>query len=1036
VKLIKPGMDSKQVIARFEAERQALAMMDHPNIARVLDAGTISGIRSQGSGVSRQGAGEGLLTPDSCLLTPESGQPYFVMELVKGVPITRYCDEHRLTPTQRLELCVPICEAVQHAHQKGVIHRDLKPSNVMIAQYDGKPVPKVIDFGVAKATGPKLTDKTLFTEFGVVVGTLEYMSPEQAELNQLDIDTRSDIYSLGVLLYELLTGTTPLEREHVKEAGLLEALRIIREDETQRPSDRLSTTKDLPTIAASRGLEPRKLSGLVRGELDWIVMKALEKDRNRRYESANALARDVQRYLAGEPVLAVPPSTSYRLRKFARKHRAALTTATAIVLLLVAGVAVSSWLAVQAIQAKAKTQKQLEQLKKGNAIITSIFAELDMRKVKAGTDPLEAVLARRLVKAADELEGEAVGDPLVVAELQARLGRSLYGLGHSREAIPLFARAVEARKAGLGADHPDTLASMHDLAVGYLAAGKGDLAVPLLEQTLKIRKVKFGADHPDTLSSMLNLAGAYQEVGKLDLAMPLFEETLRLRKAKLGADHRDTLTSMAALGEGYRTVGKLDLAVPLLEETLRLRKARLGADHYETLASMNGLVTGYLSAGKLDLAVRLSEETLKLRKDKLGLDHPHTLGSMANLASAYKVAGKLDLALPLFEETLKLRKAKLGAGHPDTLSSMGKLAEGYRAAGKLDLALPLFQETLKLMKAQRGVDHPDTLTCMNNLAVSYLARGKLDLAVALLEETVKIRKVKLGADHPDTLSSMHNLATGYRSTGKRDLALPLLEEILRIRKVKLGADHRHTLATMGTLGLFYKEAGKLDLALPLLEETVKVMKARLGVDYPDTLICMNNLALAYLAKGKLDLALPLLEETLKLSSGKLGAGHPQTLKRMNDLARIYQDVGKLGQSETWRRKWLAVVKDQSGSDSILYAGELAALGLNLLQQKKWNDAESVFRDCLAIRAKKQPDAWTTFNTQSLLGAALMGQKKYTEAEPLLIEGYAGMKQRAEKIPSPTKMHLAEAGQRLIALYEATGNKDAAAKWRKQLERKK
>jgi serine/threonine protein kinase len=309
VKLIKAGMDSKQVIVRFEAERQALALMDHANIARVLDGGTTS-----------------------------AGRPYFVMDLVKGVPITRYCDEHHLTPRQRLELFLPVCQAIQHAHQKGIIHRDIKPSNVLVALYDDKPVPKVIDFGVAKAAGQSLTDKTLVTGFGTIVGTLEYMSPEQAQINQLDIDTRSDIYALGVLLYELLAGSPPFSRKELERAGMLEMLRVIREQEPSKPSTKLSTAEGLPTLAANRGTEPAKLTKLVRGELDWIVMKALEKDRNRRYETANGFAADVQRYLADEPVQACPPSRTYRLKKFLRRNKGPVLAASLVLLALVGGI--------------------------------------------------------------------------------------------------------------------------------------------------------------------------------------------------------------------------------------------------------------------------------------------------------------------------------------------------------------------------------------------------------------------------------------------------------------------------------------------------------------------------------------------------------------------------------------------------------------------------------------------------------------------------------------------------------------------------
>ena len=358
VKLAKVGTDPRVVLARFEAERQALALMDHPNIARVLDAGA----------------------------TPE-GRPYFVMELVKGVPITRYCDDHRLTPRQRLELFVQVCHAVQHAHQKGVIHRDLKPSNVMVAPYDGRPVVKVIDFGIAKATGMPLTEKTLLTGFGAVIGTPEYMSPEQAELNNADIDTRSDVYSLGVLLYELLTGTTPLTKKRIKEAALAEVLRLVREEEPPTPSTRLSSTDELPSIAANRGLEPKKLSGLVRGELDWIVMRALEKDRNRRYETANAFGQDVQRYLADEHVLACPPSAGYRLGKFLRRNKRPVLAAALILLALFAG-------GIGAVFGLTEARKQRE--------VTSLWQQAEVARGEAEAARDGEAKARREAEAARE----------------------------------------------------------------------------------------------------------------------------------------------------------------------------------------------------------------------------------------------------------------------------------------------------------------------------------------------------------------------------------------------------------------------------------------------------------------------------------------------------------------------------------------------------------------------------------------------------------------------------------------------------------
>lgn len=386
LKIIKPGMDTRQVIARFEAERQTLAMMDHPNIAKVLDAGTT-----------------------------DSGRPFFVMELVKGVPITQYCDTKKLTTRQRLELLLPVCHAVQHAHQKGVIHRDLKPSNVLIALYDGQPVPKVIDFGVAKATGGQLTEKTLVTGFGSLVGTLEYMSPEQAELNQLDVDTRSDIYSLGVLMYELLTGTTPIDRQRLRTAAFTEMLRIIRKEEPPLPSTRLSTSDSLASVAANRQIEPAKLSRLVRGEVDWIVMKALEKDRNRRYETANGLAQDIRRYLNDEAIIARPTSTLYRLQKVIHRNRAAAGLIGTIAMVLLLGSTISTWLAIRESRANNLARQSLIEADQQRQQALTAKADAERQRDRAEKATQDEAAQRKL---AEEREAEA--EAAKVAELEQR----------------------------------------------------------------------------------------------------------------------------------------------------------------------------------------------------------------------------------------------------------------------------------------------------------------------------------------------------------------------------------------------------------------------------------------------------------------------------------------------------------------------------------------------------------------------------------------------------------------------------------------
>jgi len=824
-------------VRRFHTEAEAAANLDHPGIVPVYEVGQ------------------------------HEGQHYFSMAFVEGTSLSQRLADGPLPGRDAAGLVRRVAEAIQYAHERGVIHRDLKPANVLLDQSGN---PRVTDFGLAK----RVQSDSGLTGSGQIMGTPSYMPPEQAGGRRGEVGPAADVYALGATLYALVTGRPPFQAATAMDTVI--------------------------QVLSDEPVAPRRLNASVPRDVETICLKCLEKDPARRYPSAQALADDLGRYLAGEPIVARPVTRLERAVKWARRKPAIAALLALVTVVTLAGLSGVLWQWREAVQARgvaehetiraksqaelaerrrveaelrrreaelarSQAQKRLAQIEKSNEIITSIFADLDVRKVKEGTEPLEAVLAQRLVKAAADLEGEAVGDPLAVAGLQDRLGRTLLSLGHPEKAIPVFATALATRKAILGADSPEALTSMGNLASSYQEARKLDLAVPLYEETVKLTKAKLGTDNPTTLISMSDLALAYQGIGKLDLALPLYEQTLKLMQTKLGADHPATLTCMGNLAAGYSKAGKLDLAVPMEEETLRLMKAKLGADH------------------------------------------PDALTITENLALDYQQAGKLDLALPLYEQTLKLKRAKLGVHHPGTLNSMNNLAFGYQGAGRLDLATPLYEESLKLIRANLGANHPLTLITINNLAAAY------------------------------------------------------------------------------------RDAGRLDKAFPLFVEAAEgVEKSRFQHEY----------------------------------AGRIVGG----------LINCCERLKRFSQAEAWRRKWLSVIKETSGRESVAYAGELAALGLDLLEQKNWTEAERVLRECLAIREKNEPDIWTTFNTQSMLGDALLGQKKYADSAPLLLQGWAGIKHRAAQLPEPLRtQRLNEAAERLVRLYDALGKTEEATKWRKELE---
>ena len=715
LKIIKLGMDTRQVVARFEQERQALAIMDHPNIAKVLDAGAT-----------------------------DTGRPFFVMELVKGDPIVEYCDRNTMSIEARLELFAQVCNAVQHAHTKGIIHRDIKPSNVLVSTQDGKAHAKVIDFGIAKATQSKLTEKTLFTEHRQLIGTPEYMSPEQAE-GSMDIDTRTDVYSLGVLLYELLTGSTPFSSRELRSVAYAEIQRIIREVDPPKPSTRLSDNSDtLASVAAKRQIEPKRLGTVVRGELDWIVMKALEKDRQRRYESPSDLGAEIRRYLNGEAVIAAPPGAVYRLRKFVRRNKGPVAAGVALGVSLLAGIVGTTW------------QARIAYLREQDAI-------------RAGQEAIAARDAERARAAELTLVSDFQGTMLT--QLDPRIG----GRRLTDDVIARYTKSLESS----GISDGERVRELDEFRVRWGKINATDVSAAHIDDTIlkpAVQEIDRTFAKQPVVNAQLRqaVANVYASLGLYDQALPLIQAALATRRKELGEDHPDTLNSLDRLCNLLVWQRKIPEAATGFRETLERRRRTLGEEHPDTLGSLGNMGVVAWAEGDLAKTETIYRDVVEKMKRVLGPEDKVTLKFATNLGLALKMRGKYGEAETVVRDALDVRRRVLGNEHPETVDSIMMLSTILAAERKMEEADVLYKDALESSRRVWGEEHPDTLRALDNYANFLMRQKKYAAAEASLRDVISKSRRSIGADNPDTLQSVITLGRALNGQRKFSESLALL----------------------------------------------------------------------------------------------------------------------------------------------------------------------------------------------------------------------------------------------------------------------
>jgi serine/threonine protein kinase/Tfp pilus assembly protein PilF len=952
LKIIKPGMDTRQVVARFEAERQALALMDHPNIAKVFDGGTTT-----------------------------TGRPFFVMELVRGVRITEYCDENNLPTTQRLDLFVQVCHAVQHAHQKGIIHRDLKPSNILVTINDGVPVPKVIDFGIAKATEQRLTDKTLFTEFHQFIGTPAYMSPEQALMTSLDIDTRSDIYSLGVLLYELLTGRTPLDTPELMKVGVDEMRRTIREVEPARPSNRLSTLprEDLTTAARRRSTNPPQLIHAITGDLDWIVMKCLEKDRTRRYETANGLAADIHRHLNNEPIVARPPSRLYQFRKLVRRNRVAFTAAVAVLLALLTGLGFSTWALFR--ERAARREAATEATK--SATVARFHKDMigSMRpSIAMGRD---TTLLREFADKTFEQLGKDLGSqPAVELELRAALGRVFLTLGDYRKAESLYQETLPKMRDLLGAEHPDVADLLQNYAEVLYEREKFQESESLAREAQAIYRQRNGEENPDVAYSLMLIGNALRGQKQVERSKSYLDRSLALYRKLYGPEHRDVALVLRNLARTFEYLGRSRNAGETYQQALAMAKKLLGdVDPLVVLLTQDlaGFQHVHASLEEMEITYR---ELLANQRRLLGNDNRQVAKTLGFLASTLVNKGQAAKAEPIARESVELHRKLYGDDHLETAKAQGGLGVNLMRQNRHAEAEPLLRAAA--ITARKLLPPDDTLVAISiqNLGINLADQEKFgeaevwfreQAAQARTDEAAKrarrakpsqmnpenpadpapedptnsrpyvIRVVVAGpVDKPGLDPALGNLAGALGRQKKYPEAESIYREMMERFRVRLPSSEEDLASVSASLGRIltdwaWEERNPKSEAVERARESEHLMrealasrlkrtnatpwktsewKSRLGASLVS--VAATDLGLSSAAReAKLAEAEPLLLEGNEAVQMHPSADRKSRRHTLERLVRLYEAWNKPSEAETWRAKLAAFdrTKAKAGAGS-------------------------------------------------------------------------------------------------------------------------